>query len=106
MKINRTVVLGAGNWGTALAILWAQHGQAVTLWGHNPEKVARLRSTRENPHLSGAKLPAGIDVTHDLADCAGAERFGTPPNACARTSRMARCCLAARKESSMAAGCE
>jgi glycerol-3-phosphate dehydrogenase (NAD(P)+) len=83
MRIERTVVLGAGNWGTALAVLWAERGKRVTLWGHNPHRVERLRSTRENPHLPGVKLPDPIEVTNDPAVCAGAELivFVTPSTA-------------------------
>jgi glycerol-3-phosphate dehydrogenase (NAD(P)+) len=64
-------------------VLWAQHGKEITLWGHNPERVERLHSTRENPHLPGAKLPETISVTNDLADCAGAPLivFVTPSTA-------------------------
>ncbi len=77
----RTAVLGAGGWGTALAILWAKRGNNVTLWGHNPERIERVRRTRENvDYLPGVKLPESICLTSDLADCAGADLivFVTP----------------------------
>ena len=58
MRFKRTVVLGAGGWGTALAIVWAKQGNEVLLWGHNPERAEHLRSTRENAeYLPGATLP-------------------------------------------------
>ncbi len=81
MTFHRTAVLGAGSWGTALAVLWAKRGNNVTLWGHNVERVARLRSKRENAdYLPGVVLPESIHITSDLADCAGAELivFVTP----------------------------
>ncbi|HKP93962.1 MAG TPA: NAD(P)H-dependent glycerol-3-phosphate dehydrogenase [Chthoniobacterales bacterium] len=81
MSIRRTAVIGAGGWGTALAILWAKGGNSITLWGNNPERAARLRETRENAeYLPGAKLPDSIEVTSNIADCVGADLivFVTP----------------------------
>lgn len=81
MKIRRTAILGAGSWGTALAVLWAKRGNAVTLWGHDAERTARLHTIRENgDYLPGVKLPPSIAVTSDLADCDGADLivFVTP----------------------------
>lgn len=81
MKIRRTAVLGAGSWGTALAVLWSKRGNEVTLWGHDPERTALLHSARENKdYLPGVKLPPSIAVTSDMRDCAGAELivFVTP----------------------------
>jgi glycerol-3-phosphate dehydrogenase (NAD(P)+) len=81
VRFERTAILGAGSWGTALAVLWANSGKAITLWGHNADRVERLRATRENAdYLPGVKLPPSIDVTNDLADCAGANLivFVTP----------------------------
>ena len=78
----RTVaVLGAGSWGTALAVLWSKRGNAITLWGNNPERTAQLRATRENSeYLPGIKLPDAIRVTSDIADCSSADLivFVTP----------------------------
>ncbi|MEP6821043.1 MAG: NAD(P)H-dependent glycerol-3-phosphate dehydrogenase [Chthoniobacterales bacterium] len=73
MKFHRTAVLGAGSWGTALANLWAKGGNQVSLWGHNPERAERLRSTRESNYLPGIQLPSSVHVTSDLADCADAD---------------------------------
>ncbi|HVF72654.1 MAG TPA: NAD(P)H-dependent glycerol-3-phosphate dehydrogenase [Chthoniobacterales bacterium] len=73
MSIGRTAIIGAGGWGTALAIAWAKSGNDITLWGNNPERTAQLRQTRENAeYLPGAKLPDSIQVTSDIADCVGA----------------------------------
>jgi glycerol-3-phosphate dehydrogenase (NAD(P)+) len=93
VKFNRTVVLGAGGWGTALAVLWAKCGNDVVLWGHNAERAAQLRATRENVgYLPGVKLPESIDVTSDLRDCAGAELIVvvTPSTAVRATLEQAR----------------
>ena len=74
MKFKRTAVLGAGSWGTALAVLWAKCGNDITLWGHNAERAERLRAARENAdYLPGIQLPPSIHVTSDIRDCADAE---------------------------------
>ena len=93
MKFKRTAVLGAGGWGTALAVLWAKCGNDVVLWGHNPERAAQLQETRENAgYLPGVKLPESIHVTSDLADCAGAELIVvvTPSTAVRKVVEQAR----------------
>jgi len=81
VKIGETAILGAGSWGTALAWLWGKDGRQVSLWGHNADRVARMRETRENSdYLPGLTLPGSVLVTSDLSDCAGADLivFATP----------------------------
>ena len=74
MENKKTAVLGAGGWGTALAGLWAKDGRDVLLWGHNAERIERLRSSRENSdYLPGFKLPDNVRLTSDLRDCANCE---------------------------------
>ncbi|MEP7013988.1 MAG: NAD(P)H-dependent glycerol-3-phosphate dehydrogenase [Verrucomicrobiota bacterium] len=74
MKIGKTVILGAGSWGTALAWLWAKGGRDISLWGHDADRVARIQKTRENSdYVPGLKLPASVSVTADLNDCANAD---------------------------------
>jgi glycerol-3-phosphate dehydrogenase (NAD(P)+) len=48
VKLERTAILGAGGWGTALSVLWAKKGRNILLWGNNSSRVERLRQTREN----------------------------------------------------------
>lgn len=63
-------VLGAGSWGTALAIQLARNGSAVSLWGHDPGEIEALLRDRENRHyLPGVALPAALTPTNDLAAC-------------------------------------
>ena len=84
MTPQRIAIIGAGGWGTALAALWAKQEKKITLWGHNPERVERIKTTRENPdYLAGAKLSPSITVTGDLARCAEADLvvFVTPSTA-------------------------
>lgn len=64
MKVS---VLGAGTWGTALAILLSNNGQEVTLWSALSKEVDSLNANREQiPNLPGAILPDNVDVTGDL----------------------------------------
>ena len=52
-------VLGAGSWGTALAIQLARNGNAVQLWARDADAVAALAADRENKrYLPGCALPA------------------------------------------------
>lgn len=67
-------VLGAGSWGTALAILLARGGRPARLWAHRPEQVAEMRAAGRNArYLPDAPLPAGLALCEDLdAAVAGA----------------------------------
>jgi glycerol-3-phosphate dehydrogenase (NAD(P)+) len=61
------VVLGAGSWGTALAIQFARGGGPTVLWGRaedEPEKIARERENVR--YLPGAKFPASLSIEPDL----------------------------------------
>jgi glycerol-3-phosphate dehydrogenase (NAD(P)+) len=81
VKIDKTAILGAGGWGTALAWLWGKDGRPIWLWGHNAERVRRLQEIRENiDYLPGVKLPESVRVTNELRDCADAHLlvFVTP----------------------------
>ena len=69
---NETVaVLGAGSWGTALAIELAAH-QSVTLWAYTAEEVNALNADRENRrYLPGIPFPEQLRVSGDLAATIG-----------------------------------
>jgi glycerol-3-phosphate dehydrogenase (NAD(P)+) len=70
VEIKSTAILGAGGWGTALARLWAKNGREIVLWGHNRERIERLKKTRENSdYLPGYKLPDSVRLTSELRDC-------------------------------------
>lgn len=69
-------VLGAGSWGTALAILLSQKGHEIHLWGHNKEHVESLIADRENKkYLQGAYFPSNLTVFHDLERAIGKSRI-------------------------------
>ncbi len=64
----KIAVVGAGSWGTALAMQLARHGAAVTLWGHDPDEITALLADGENRrYLPGIPLPAGLHASADLA---------------------------------------
>ena len=60
-------VLGAGGWGSALAVAVTRAGRSATLWARRPDFAARLAEVRENrEYLPGVPLPEGVAVTSDL----------------------------------------
>lgn len=64
---NVIAVLGAGSWGTALAILLGQNGHEVRLWGHLPAEIEALQRDRENKaFLPGVPLPRQLKPETDL----------------------------------------
>lgn len=64
---KQIAVLGAGSWGTALAVLLAGTGHTVTLWARREEAAARIRRERHNPsYLPDVIIPEAIHVTADL----------------------------------------
>ncbi len=64
-----TGVIGAGSWGTALALLLHHNGHRVTLWSALADEVTLLQTKRENPDkLPGVKLPEDMTVTADLRE--------------------------------------
>ncbi len=74
--MSRIGILGAGSWGTALALnLCRRADHSVTLWAHTPGHTAALAGERENRrYLPGFALPATLTVTNSLAAAAdGAE---------------------------------
>jgi glycerol-3-phosphate dehydrogenase (NAD(P)+) len=66
--LSRISVLGAGAWGTALALSLARRGgHELCLWSHSVPLAEQLAEAGENlPYLPGFTLPAGIQVTSDL----------------------------------------
>jgi glycerol-3-phosphate dehydrogenase (NAD(P)+) len=68
---KQTAVVGAGSWGTALAIHAANCGQNVNLWVHSEDTLASLKENRSNEiYLPGFSLPANITPTSDPSSVA------------------------------------
>lgn len=66
-RAERIAILGAGSWGTALAIQFFRNGHAVRLWGHEAKHIASLVRDRENrAFLPGVSLPASLEPVADL----------------------------------------
>ena len=67
MREASVSVIGAGSYGTALAITLARNGYPVTLWGHNPQHIARLSEQRCNAEfLSDVPFPDNLVLTSQL----------------------------------------
>ncbi|MEO6910132.1 MAG: NAD(P)H-dependent glycerol-3-phosphate dehydrogenase [Edaphobacter sp.] len=66
--MSKIAILGAGAWGTALALSLARHGaHEIVLWSHSVPLAEQLNEMGENlPYLPGFTLPADIQVTSDL----------------------------------------
>ena len=68
MKIS---VIGAGSFGTAMAVIGARSGNDVLLWAHDPKVAAAIQSTRVNaPYLSQVKIDESVRATQDLREAA------------------------------------
>ena len=62
-------VIGAGSWGTALALLLYKNGHDVTVWSYQEEEVRMLSEKREHvSKLPGVKIPDGIFFTADIKE--------------------------------------
>jgi glycerol-3-phosphate dehydrogenase (NAD(P)+) len=63
----KVTVLGAGSWGTTLALVLLSNNHDVTLWSYSPEQAELLRERHENlEFLPGIPLPPSLRVTNDL----------------------------------------
>jgi glycerol-3-phosphate dehydrogenase (NAD(P)+) len=70
MVFDRIAVIGAGAWGTALALTCARAGRQVALWEQHPANAAQLATRRESLFLPGVQIDAGIAIAADLAAAA------------------------------------
>ncbi|MBS7008383.1 NAD(P)H-dependent glycerol-3-phosphate dehydrogenase [Anaerostipes sp.] len=67
--MKKVSVIGAGSWGSALAVLLANNGHEVTLWSHDPKEIDMLMKEREQKDkLPGVKLPENVKVSGDLEE--------------------------------------
>ncbi len=66
--MTQLAIIGAGSWGTALAIVLAPRFEHVTLWAHEPGIAAGIEESRENAiFLPGFIIPTNVHATSDLA---------------------------------------
>jgi glycerol-3-phosphate dehydrogenase (NAD(P)+) len=66
---RRVAVIGAGSWGTALALVAARNQDQVSLWAREPEVAKEINRTRRNPfYLSEFDLPDNIRATTVVED--------------------------------------
>ncbi len=72
MRFDHIAVVGAGAWGTALALTCARAGRKVTLWEHDAANAAQLAAKRESLFLPGMRLDDGIALARDVAEVARA----------------------------------
>jgi glycerol-3-phosphate dehydrogenase (NAD(P)+) len=72
-SFKSVAVIGAGAWGTALAGVAARAGRDVVLYARDTAIAAEITRTRVNPRLSGVRLDAGVAVTNDISQAAGAD---------------------------------
>lgn len=67
--MNKSIaVIGAGAWGTALAILLTKAGREVRLWARDPQKAASMQAGRVNPRLPGLLFPPALSVMSDIPE--------------------------------------
>lgn len=84
-------MIGAGSWGTALAINLAANGHAVRLWGRDADQMTAMRAARINErYLPGIELPPALEPSVELAPALEAARLillSVPSHAFAPTLR-------------------
>src|SRR5579872_7352966 len=73
MAFDSIAVIGAGAWGTALALTCARAGRKVTLWEHDAANAENLKKKRESLFLPGVRIPDDILIAPDLSTAARAQ---------------------------------
>jgi len=67
--MKRISVIGAGNWGTALAVMAARAGHDVRIWSRNPSVVDSINKERSNSaYLAGTQIPTNVRATLEIND--------------------------------------
>lgn len=76
MSAEDIAVIGAGSYGTCLAVLFGHHGHRVCLYNRNAESARLMQESRENAaYLPGHKLPPSVTVSSDLEASVRGKRF-------------------------------
>jgi len=69
-KVFKIAVIGAGSWGTALAVILSKSKHKTCLWGHNSRHIEDLCKRRENrKYLPGIELPRELELTDNIGRC-------------------------------------
>lgn len=67
--MKEIAVIGAGSWGTALAVMAARAGHSVQLWSRSPEVVTSINEQHVNSrYLTSTSIPETVHATEDLGD--------------------------------------
>lgn len=73
---KRIAVIGAGSWGTALALVAARNRHDVRMWAREPEVANSIQTNHQNPfYLSDIVLPDNIGATTSIAEALQDARF-------------------------------
>src|SRR5574338_657783 len=76
MSAEDIAVVGAGSYGSCLAMLFGRAGHRVSLWARNAETATAMEASREaQAYLPGHKLPDTVKVTADLEAAVKGKRF-------------------------------
>ncbi|HEV2835132.1 MAG TPA: 2-dehydropantoate 2-reductase N-terminal domain-containing protein, partial [Pyrinomonadaceae bacterium] len=68
--MKRVAIIGAGSWGTALAVMAARAGHEVRLWSRRPEIVSSINKDHVNSrYLVSAQIPPSVVATSELPTC-------------------------------------
>jgi glycerol-3-phosphate dehydrogenase (NAD(P)+) len=98
--VRTVTVLGAGSWGTALAVHLGRVGHDVRLWARDQALVTEMSARRANAvYLPDVPFPAGLTPTHSLADALGAAELvvsAVPSHGCRAVIKRAAASLAPR----------
>jgi glycerol-3-phosphate dehydrogenase (NAD(P)+) len=99
-RSQQAAVLGAGSWGTALAVHLASVGHDVSLWGRDEKLIAEMRSRRANPtYLPDVSLPDAVRPTTSLQEALEGSRhviIAVPSHGLRGVKRRRRRCCAMR----------
>ena len=65
----KACVIGAGSWGTAMAVHLASLGKNVTVWNKFEDEIERIKKAGENEkYLPGIKIPENVSFTTDMGE--------------------------------------
>ncbi|WP_234568292.1 NAD(P)H-dependent glycerol-3-phosphate dehydrogenase [Rhodohalobacter sp. 614A] len=92
--MKKISILGAGSFGTAIAVVLGQSGYPITIWAREPEVVDGINETGYNPeYISDVELPKSVKASHSIEDTLkGADMivFATPSHAIREVANKAK----------------